>query len=655
MISSVSRITAIPAWGALAVLVAASTLVRFWAGTRVTTPWINPDEIIYGEAAKSLYRDGSFQLLGRPLGFLSLVYPALVGPLLARGDLERWYEWTKLVQALVMSLTAVPVYLWARQLGARGWALAAALLTVALPGLAYSGLLMTEVAFYPVVVLAAWAMASALQEPSVRKQALLVVAVTVAALTRLQAFVLVPVFVTALFLFRSRRDVLRLLPAVAGLLAVCAAWAGVRLWHGGPLSRVFAGYEPAGRVHYALGQALQFTAWHAADIVLFSGVLPACALVLLWTTGERARALRAYLAVATALTLWFALEVGVFASRQIGYLAERNMIPLAPVLFVGFAAWLSRGAPKPRVPTAAAAAGALLLVVYLPVQRFATDEAFPNSFTLLPLIKLATRHPGANADLVATLVVALTLVLFALAPRRLIWVLPALVALAFSADSLWASREIAHRAAFLQEMSTGPNRRWVDRAADGPTAFVFIGEFNWPGVWENAFWNRRIVRAYDLTTRVPGGLPQESVEPLPDGRLVRVNGQPAKARYVVSQYPLQFAGRSIATAGDGLVLWRLNQPVRLSVWTQRGPGLVHVLVYGCTPGELRLRIVSASPGAGRIFRNRQLFRTVRLPAHSAWRGAIPARPPRPLGSAICSFDVESGPELQVLKAQFVRA
>jgi hypothetical protein len=656
MISLVSRLARISPWATLTVLVVASTLLRFWAGTRVTTPWISPDEIIYGESAKSLYRSGSFQILGQPLSFLSFVYPALVGPLLVQHDLERWYQWTKLLQALVMSLTAVPVYLWARELGARGWALVASLLTLALPGLAYSGLLMTEVAFYPIVVLAIWAMARTLENPTLRNQAGLVAALTAAALTRLQAFALVPAFVTAALLFRVRREELRrLLPAALGLSCVCVAWAAISLRHGGPVSRLFGGYEPAARVHYQVGDALRFIAWHAADIVLLTGLLPVCAVLLLWTARPQTRALRAYLAAATAVMLWCAFEVGVFASQQIGYLAERNMIPLAPIVFVGFAAWLARAAPRPNLPMAGVVAGVLLLVVYLPVRQLATSDAFPDSFTLLPLIKLATAHPSADVDLLLAAVALAALALLAVVSARLIWVLPAVVALALAGESVWASREIADRSAFLQLMSTGGDRRWIDHRAAGATAFLYIGEFNWPGVWENAFWNRRVVRAYDLlTARVPGGLPQDAVRPLADGRLVLESGRPAEAQYVVAQYPLEFAGRVIATAGDGLVLWRLAEPMRLSVWTQRGPGLVHVLVYACTPGRLRLRIVSASAGTATILLNHRLLRTLRLEAHSVWQGSVRETARSHRGLAICTFDVETGPELQVLQTKFTR-
>src|SRR5581483_5639562 len=70
-----------------------------------------------------------------------------------------------------MSLAAVPVFLWGRSLVSTRWALVAAALTLALPGLVYSGLVMTEVLFYPLLVLAAWAMARAIERPTPARQA----------------------------------------------------------------------------------------------------------------------------------------------------------------------------------------------------------------------------------------------------------------------------------------------------------------------------------------------------------------------------------------------------------------------------------------------------------------------------------------------------
>src|SRR2546430_1409363 len=112
---------------------------------------------------------------------------------------------------------------------------ASAALTLAVPGLLYSGFLMTEVSFYPVFVLAAWAMASALAEPTLDRQAILLGTMLLAFATRLQAVVLMPVFVLALLLDawlrpRASNTVLlarRFVPLFAGLAAVAAVWSGL--------------------------------------------------------------------------------------------------------------------------------------------------------------------------------------------------------------------------------------------------------------------------------------------------------------------------------------------------------------------------------------------------------------------------------------------
>jgi hypothetical protein len=643
---------------AIVILVAGSTLLRFWAGTLVPTPWIAPDEMIYGEHGQSLWSTGHFQLLGEPSGFLSLVYPALAGLPLSLGNLERGYHALKLLQALAMSLTAVPVYLWTRELAARPWAFVAAALTLAIPGLAFSGLIMTEVAFYPVVVLAAWALARALERPSAGRQALLVAACGVAAMTRLQAFVLLPVLVTAALsdavLRRRPRAALALAPAAGGVVAIALIWAGLRLRNGGPLSRVFGGYEPAGQTRYGVGNALRFVLYHYADVVILTGAIPVAALIVLLGVRERPAPLRAYVATAVALCLWLPLEVGIFASQHVGLLAERNLLPVAPVLFVGLAAWLGLDAPRPRLATAVAVGLPLALLLVLPVRRFVGTEAFPDAFTLLPLIRLADRAHPPNVHLVLVVTGAVALGALALLPRRALVVLPAALLVFFIVLSVSTSREIEFRDRYVERISTGPYHRWIDRAAEGPTAYVYIGESNWPGVWENVFWNRRVQRVYDmLTARIPGGIPEESIGPLEDGRLIEANGRPARAAYAVSQYPLEFRGQSIATAGDGLVLWRLERPFRLALWTQRVAGHVRVLAYACRGGALRLALLGSAGSKVELRRNEGFLRRFALPSSGRWTGVVPARPRRPLGKRLCTFDVVTDPATHVTEARFL--
>src|SRR5262249_15126110 len=154
--------------------------LRAWAALDVPAPWIAPDEEVYGLLGKALWQHGSLSILGGPTPFYSFFTPLLAGLPLTALKLHTGYDLLRGLQALAMSLAAVPTYLWARTLVSRRSAFVAAALALATPALTYSGLVMTEVLFYPLLVLAAWAGAEAIARPSPRAQALLVAAVAAA-------------------------------------------------------------------------------------------------------------------------------------------------------------------------------------------------------------------------------------------------------------------------------------------------------------------------------------------------------------------------------------------------------------------------------------------------------------------------------------------
>src|SRR3954453_18094061 len=96
-----------------------------------------------------------------------------------------------------MSLAAVPAYALARRLVSQPLALLAALLAVAVPSLVYTGVLMTENAFYPLFLLCVWLLVLALERPSPALQIAVLAAAFVAFLTRAQAVALVPAIALA--------------------------------------------------------------------------------------------------------------------------------------------------------------------------------------------------------------------------------------------------------------------------------------------------------------------------------------------------------------------------------------------------------------------------------------------------------------------------
>ena len=369
-----------------------------------------PDEFLYAELGRSAYASHSLDVLGRDVPFYSFVHPLLIGGPLSIGDPERGYSLAKSLQVVVMMSAAVPAYAWARRLVPPVWALLAGALTLVPPALAYAGLLVTEASFYPAFVLAAWATARAITRPTPTGQALAVAAILLAAGVRVQALVLLPAFVTAVVLAalleRRPRVALRLAPACAALLVAFGAWFAFQVARAGTASSVLGGYASTADLAYSPIEVARYVLYHVGDVLLFTAVLPVCALASLTYVAvrrpERDPDLHAYLAVALSFLTWMILEVGSFASRYVHHLAERNLFHVAPLLFVGFVAWLQRGAPRAARGSFVIALVAFVLVVALPVEEFTSLRALHNEFTLVPLYELTvtvpergSRGPGA--------------------------------------------------------------------------------------------------------------------------------------------------------------------------------------------------------------------------------------------------------------------
>ena len=613
----------IPALWLLVALVAVSTIVRAWAALRIPTPWIAADEMIYAELGRSLWETGRLDILGANTPFYSLVHPALIGLPLAAFDTALGFDVARMLEALAMSLTAVPVFLWGRRLMDERWALAAAGLTLALPAFAYTGLLMTETVFLPAMTLAAWAAANALERPTPRAQVLLVGAVALAVLTRLQGLVLVPAVVLAALLFaasqRSTTPLRRLAPGLAALVVLGALWS---------LTVAFGAYGPAGETQYDVADALRFVLYHAADAVLFTGVVPACAVAFMALRPPPDPAVRAYLAVTIAFGAGLVAEVGLFASRYVGRLAERDLLATAPLLFLGLALWASLGAPRSRwakfvVPLAAAA-----LVLALPLGRLVHRAALPDALTFVPAWEAGEVEAVVWTFLISASVAA------ALVRGRAVVAVPVALAALLLTTSFFAARLVereasAQRTAFFG--AAAPD--WVDRTATGDVAYFYDGDPYWNGVWSYVFWNRDVRRVYVLQSakRVPGPLPQARVDPFPFGEL---DDRPPP--YVLASTAFTFAGEALGSVDQvglfqrGLVLWRVEPPLRIrTILTGvQGSGDIYgpasLTAYGCIGGTFELTLIAkGSPVTVRLESGPTTVERTLAP-EEIWRPSVPA-------------------------------
>ena len=505
-------------------LVAVSILGRILLGREIPTPWIAPDEMIYGIVGRTLFSSGRLAIENAHSDFYSLVYPALIGGPLAWLSPHRGYEVAKALGAVAMSLAAVPAYFWARTIVSKRAAVLVAALTLALPAFAYSGLLMTETVFYPLLVLVCWISARTLVAPSPRDQLLLVGLVAAAVLTRLQAGVLVLVFPTAaLFAGVGVRAAARRFAIVfAGFGVVVAAWLIWRLTEGGG---ALGAYTVAASGGYHPLTIVRFVFYHVGDLVLLTGFFPACAAALLWFERSRLSAeARAALAVATALSLWLILEVGVFASHYVGHLAERDLIAAAPPLFLCLAVWLELGAPRTTRRALLVTGTALVAILAWPLGTLLTAEALPDAAGLIPIYRLGHHRLILDGG------VALAALVLILAPRRVLGAVPYVLIALLGAGSVMAEQYAAKQARLAQQTMLGPRQTWIDRSTQGPAALLYGDRLQWPAVWESLFWNRKLVGVFALPgAKLIGPAPGDYVGLSNDGTVL-VGGRPLPQR-----------------------------------------------------------------------------------------------------------------------------
>jgi len=581
----------------LVVLVLVSIAARIWLGRKIATPWIMTDELTYSEMAKSFASTGHFLIRGSASGVGNVGYPALISPAWLFHPMSTTYGLAKAINAVLMTATVVPLYLWSRRLVAPVYGLVAVGLVLLMPSLIYSGMLMTENAFLPAFVLAAFAMALALERPTLWRQLFAFGTIVLATAIRYQGLVLLLVLPTAILLkvllelrAESHPRGLRFLASelrrywISAALLVGAAglYVVLELARGHALSSGLGSYREIAVKSYSFGAARHWILLHFAELGLSVAILPTCAFLLLLglaftRRGTRSSAERAFLAVTTAAIPWIVVQVAVFASGFSIRIEERYMFFMAPLLFLAFALWLDRGLPRPRVLTVLAAAVPAALLFALPLGSLLNISILSDTFGLIPFLRLSQRLttggiPEARKFLLAGGIVAA--VAFAVWPRkgRPEVLFPAAVATFFVLSSYsvqGALRDYSRNLAATGGTLGSPS--WIDqRLGSGGDAAFLLGTTSetWPetlGLWQTQFWNRSLHAVYNLSTPEPGGGPETAVRVDPANGLIlsASSGKPLRAKDIVSSLSYGLDGRLLA-ARPPFALYRTRGPLRVA-------------------------------------------------------------------------------------------
>jgi hypothetical protein len=612
--SSARRLAATPAWAWLLAVVVLSVALRMALAGRTLAPWIMVDELIYSELGKSVASGGQFLVRGVPSNGYGLVYPVLIAPAFGLFHaVPTAYHVAKLINAVVMSLTAVPVYFLARRLLSSPLALAASALSVLVPSMLYTGTLMTENAFYPLFVLAVLALVLTLERPTPRRQVLLLVACVLCFATRAQAVALFGAALTAPVLHglieRDLRARLRRFATIYGIAAaaIVLALAATLARGRSPLSLLGA-YRAATGSRYSLADVAHYLLWHIAELDLYVGVIGLAALLAMWLAPRGLSAgARAFVAATLPVTVLLVTEVAVFASRQSLRVEERNDFYVAPLAIIATLGLLARDVvPTARWARVSAAVVAGALPVAVPFARLVNTSAISDTLGLLPWWWLQDHGVHFGPLRIVALGIGLAVgAAFVLVPPRYGLLFPAflLVYLVLATAVVENGRHGIHQASagalFAGIRVAHPD--WIDRTVgrDANVSFLWHYAGETRPLWNNEFFNRSVRTVYTVNGPDPadGGLPETPVFVRGDGELATATGAVPHVQYAVSYTDI--AGTPLARDSKvGLTLYRVDGPLviltRVSgvypdTW---GGRRVTYRRYSCTGGTLSVHLGS---------------------------------------------------------------
>ena len=551
-----------------------------WQAWRRETPTIFTDELETTQISRAIADTGHAMRRGEPYGFTSLV-PFLTAPFWWIHPVASAYETIKSVQAFVMASAIFPAYLLARRVVTPGWALFAAVATIAAPALSYSPILVEEPWAYPAATLALWLTVRATDKPTNAAFALAFAACVVAVLIRSQLVALFGALAAGLLVLGWRSDWMR------RYRARWSTWDTVGFWIlvAGVLIAVvaFFGHQSTEWQDAASqwkGRMVEYGSWAGGAFAIGLGIVPAIGLLSVLAVPARERdrpGVRAFVAVtagAVASFAWYAAIKGTYLSTHFSSLVvERNLIYLTPLAFVA-TAYLFERAAAPAWAVVVSGVVVLGLVVWTPIERgldnFPYYEA--HGFAILALANREWAWPTGRieAALVVLVVVSVILLLLTATPLRpsrlAVWI-PVTIAVAIlgwnAVAETYASIGEHDFSARVQKNLPKPND-WIDRATDGGSTTILGQRMddNPLGFASMEFWNRSIERVWSVDGTGPG--PGHTLTP----DLQSVDGTlwpNPDTEYVVGANGVEVAGPVVATnpAANATIVRLDGKPIRL--------------------------------------------------------------------------------------------
>lgn len=606
------------AYFALAVLFA-------WQAWRREVPTIFTDELEMTQISRSIADTGLPGRRGEGIGFTTLV-PWLTAPGWWLGDTETAYAAIKYFQSLVMATAIFPAYLLARTVVSHPWALFAAVATIAAPALSYAAILVEEPFAYPAATAALWLLARMAAHLTWRSFALAAGACVLALSIRSQLLSLFGVLTVPLLVHGWRSEAMRRWrttwsrwdwagAAVLGLGAVLFAMA-------------FIGHRSTDwSVTMALwkDRIVEYGVWAGGAFAIGVGVLPLIAALAALVRPRRE--LRdpptfAWVLVSGSALFFFGFYAGLkgaFISTTFSSLVvERNLIYLAPVVFVSTALVLERRNPR-WWAVVAATAFVLYLVISTPMQLDQYPYYEAHGLAVLAFANRVLAWPEATIEswlIGVTLVSGVILLALGLVrARRAVVALGAAVAVLVLSWNLLNEIYAANGERRLSNQMVAnfiEPHVWVDEAVGNGTVTIVGQQFvDNTGLWLTEFFNRSVKKVWSVDPIPPYGAapaPGHGVTAdlaSPDGTMF----PPPGTDYALAVNGVKLQGEVVEQrpAPDG-TLYRLDGPLRLA---ENQTGVYGDGWMGSRAAYNRFDVTQDGPGFAEVKLSREAFCTDR--------------------------------------------
>ena len=524
----------------------------FAALTAVRVTAVGLDENVYKYAAVEHYLDFPFGVLREDVSRgAARLYSLLIAPLFALFDGDVAVRAARALNGFLFAAAAVPVALLARRVTSSPWAaVAAGLLTIAVPWLTLATVLFSESLAYLLFCCVALAMIRALEAPSLLREAIVFALIFALVLTRIQFLVLLPAWVVLVAVAEVRAG--RLAGAPRGARALLRrAWGRYRLTLAGVAGAVLLGLlvlavgaRGLAGPYYSIVERTDIPGnfglalfWEVAMLSLGAGVLSAV-LGVAWLARslgapEREDDFRfaalsvVVLALVFAATLW--AQGGFLGANS----EERYFIYAIPCLWIAAAAAVDRGRLSRRAILGGAVAIAAVVVLVPNPIALDGEQAYLGPVSLT----LAHAMPGVQGDVTSFLglsggavqagdvllgvcvLAVLALLVVWRRGRRARWlaVLPAvalqLFFVGYGFSSLYDELEGVGGTVLGASFT---DLGWVDRATDGKHRVTLLDNQLVPareGLQRNTmFWNDEVSDLYQLAPaqQPPPGFPVHS-------------------------------------------------------------------------------------------------------------------------------------------------